>query len=102
VLGSISYVPLDHTKASQQLQSISCLPSIIIVSSTPSASSIMASEPEKIHRQLISIKDLPTRSVTIYPSRAAVVRDIENIDIKVLLLIPFQFRVLTLPLDWLQ
>lgn len=43
----------------------------------------MASEHDIIHRQLIPIKDLPTRSVTIYPSRAAVVRDIENIEIKV-------------------
>lgn len=38
---------------------------------------------DTIHKQSFSIDDLATRSVTIYPTRAAVVRDIENVVIKV-------------------
>lgn len=38
---------------------------------------------DTIHKQSFSIDDLATRSVTLYPTRAAVVRDIENVTIKV-------------------
>lgn len=38
---------------------------------------------DTIHKQSFSIDDLATRSVTIYPTRAAVVRDIESVVIKV-------------------
>ncbi|KAA8909972.1 hypothetical protein FN846DRAFT_940968 [Sphaerosporella brunnea] len=37
---------------------------------------------DRIHYQTFNISDLSTRSVTIYPTRAAVVRDIENVLIK--------------------
>ena len=36
---------------------------------------------ESIHRQSFSVPSLPTHSVTIYPSRAAIVRDIANVTI---------------------
>lgn len=36
-----------------------------------------------INKQSFSIDDLAARSVTIYPTRAAVVRDVENVVIKV-------------------
>lgn len=35
---------------------------------------------ENIHRQELSIWDLTTRSVTLYPSRAHVIRDINDIN----------------------
>ena len=38
---------------------------------------------ESIHRQSYTIRDTTVRSVTIYPQRAAVVRDVENIILKV-------------------
>ena len=37
--------------------------------------------PGSIHKQSFSVPSLPTRSVTIYPSRAAIVRDINNVTI---------------------
>lgn len=44
----------------------------------------MASQVDDIiNKQSFSIDDLATRSVTIYPTRAAVVRDVENVVIKV-------------------
>lgn len=46
---------------------------------------IMASNSldEATHKQSFSIDDLAARSVTLYPTRAAVVRDIENVTIEV-------------------
>jgi hypothetical protein len=38
---------------------------------------------ENIHKQEFHIRNLSTRSVTLYPSRAQVVRDIENVILKV-------------------
>lgn len=38
---------------------------------------------DKIHKQSFSINNAPTRSVTIYPTRAAVVRVVENVYIQV-------------------
>lgn len=38
---------------------------------------------DTVHKQSFSIDDLAARSVTIYPTRAAVVRDIENVVIEV-------------------
>ncbi|KAF8535179.1 hypothetical protein BDD12DRAFT_354382 [Trichophaea hybrida] len=37
---------------------------------------------DKIHHQSFTIDDLTARTVTIYPTRAAIVRDLQNVDIK--------------------
>lgn len=38
---------------------------------------------DTINKQSFSIDDLAARTVTIYPTRAAVVRDVENVVIEV-------------------
>lgn len=38
---------------------------------------------ENVHKKEIHIRDVATRSVTFYPRRAQVVRDIENVVLKV-------------------
>jgi len=35
------------------------------------------------HKQEFHVRDLPTRSVTLFPNRAQVVREIKNITLKV-------------------
>lgn len=59
---------------------------------------------DTIHKQSFSIDDLAARSVTLYPTRAAVVRDIENVTIEVssipnylLILCYLNLDLLTLP-----
>lgn len=38
---------------------------------------------EKIHKQEFAVRNLQTRSVTLYPTRAQVVRDINEITLEV-------------------
>lgn len=38
---------------------------------------------ENVCRQEFKIRNLPTRSVTLYPSRAHVIRDIKDVTLKV-------------------
>lgn len=58
---------------------------------------------DTIHKQSFSIDDLAARSVTLYPTRAAVVRDIEDVTIEVsnipncLLILSLSLDLLTLP-----
>lgn len=49
----------------------------------PAEKSEESEESEKVHHQAFSISQLSTYSVTIYPSCAAIVRDLEKIEIKV-------------------
>ncbi|CCX04589.1 Similar to Protein F37C4.5; acc. no. O44400 [Pyronema omphalodes CBS 100304] len=48
----------------------------------PAEKSEESEESEKVHHQAFSISQLSTYSVTIYPSCAAIVRDLEKIEIK--------------------
>ena len=38
---------------------------------------------ETIHRQEFNVRDLATRSVTLYPFRAEIIRDINGVTLKV-------------------
>jgi len=38
---------------------------------------------DEIHKTEYRIRDLPTRSVTLFPTRAQVVRDIKDVPLKV-------------------
>lgn len=38
---------------------------------------------DTIHKQEFRVRDLPTRTVTLFPSRAQVVRDIKDVSLKV-------------------
>lgn len=38
---------------------------------------------DAIHKQEFRVRDLPTRTVTLFPSRAQVVRDIKDVSLKV-------------------
>lgn len=38
---------------------------------------------EATHTQEYRVRDLPTRSITLFPTRAQVVRDIRNVSLKV-------------------
>ena len=38
---------------------------------------------DEVHKQEFFIRDLPTRSVILYPTRAEIVRDISNVKLKV-------------------
>ena len=38
---------------------------------------------EITHKQEFTIRDLPTTSVTFYPGRASIVRDVQDITLKV-------------------
>lgn len=42
-----------------------------------------SAEPDKVHKQYFTVRNLTARSVTIYPTSAAIVRDIKNFEIKV-------------------
>lgn len=45
---------------------------------------------ETIHKQEYRIRDLPTRTVTLFPTRAQVVRDIKDVPLKVSFYFPNQ------------
>ena len=38
---------------------------------------------DEIHKKEYRIRDLPTRSVTLFPTRAQVIRDIKDVPLKV-------------------
>lgn len=55
----------------------------------------MASNADTVHEVEILLKDLPTKSVTLAPGKATVVREINDVQIKVYIISPLLIAYLS-------
>ena len=49
-------------------------------------------EADSLHKQEFHVRNLPTRSVTLFPTRAQIVRDIKDVTLKVCRSYPASFE----------